>query len=809
MAHHPQHPKPVANKLAGETSPYLLQHAHNPVPWMPWGPEAFDEASRRDVPIFLSIGYATCYWCHVMERESFEDARIGALLGERFVCVKVDREERPDVDDIYMAAVQGMTGRGGWPMSVFLTPPARTGAAGAGLGLKPFYAGTYFPPEPRHGMPSFEHVIRGVADAWRDKREQVLDQAERVAEAVAERLTVEERSAPPLSRKTPDEATVTLLRLYDATWGGFGRAPKFPQPVFLDYLLDVLEHETGESARAALSTAIRGTLDRMATGGMHDQIGGGFHRYSVDERWLVPHFEKMLYDNAQLLAVYARAARVFEDGYYREVAEGIVGYARREMVSPDGAFFSAQDAEVDGREGLNYLWTPQEVREAVGARDADLAVRMFGLDKGPNFRDPHHPEEPASNVLFLAERPERFAASLGIAREAFEAARAGMTAAMLEARSKRKPPRLDDKSLAAWNGLMIGALADAAAALEKPEWLDLAARAGEFVWGRMQGADDVLMRSFRDGKAKTPAFLEDHAMLAEGFLRLHRAGKSAGRADAGAWLDRATVLVRQAQTLFGDAGTGAMYDTRPGQADLFVRARSVHDGALPSGQSVMLHALLGLGDATGDPQWREAAARLLRTMRGPIAESPVGAINATRALARLMREDAALLERAGVIGEASAAPAASSAGGPGALQPIEVYASADRVAVPRSGAGQVAIQVRIAEGWHITAHEPFAAATPEKDRLKGVGGLTVALAPGSTGLRVSVEYPEGEPLLGLGPDGPPLLVHTEAVQALITLERDGAAWSGRHILLVTYQPCTSTECLEAETVELDVAIDPE
>ncbi len=803
------HAKPVANKLSGETSPYLLQHAHNPAPWMPWGAEAFEEASRRDVPIFLSVGYATCYWCHVMERESFEDARIGALLGERFVCVKVDREERPDVDDIYMAAVQGMTGRGGWPMSVFLTPPARKGQAGAGLGLKPFYAGTYFPPEPRHGMPSFEQVIRGVSDAWRDQRAQVLDQAERVAGAVAERLSVEERRAPLLSRRTPEEATVTLLRLYDATWGGFGRAPKFPQPVFLDYLLDVLEQETGESARAALTTAIRGTLDRMAAGGMHDQIGGGFHRYSVDERWLVPHFEKMLYDNAQLLSVYARAARFFGDASYREVAEGIVGYVGREMVSPDGAFFSAQDAEVDGREGLNYLWTPSEVRAAVGGADADLAMTVFGLDKGPNFRDPHHPEEPARNVLFLADRPDRVAASLGLTPEAFQVAKRRIAGAMLAARDQRKPPRLDDKALAAWNGLMIGALAEAAGALGEPGWLDIAARAGEFVWGRMRGADEVLMRSFRDGRAKTPAFLEDHAMLGDGFVRLHRAGKSLGRADAGAWLDRATVLIRQAQTLFGDAGTGAMYDTRPGQADLFVRARSVHDGALPSGQSVMLHALVGLGDATGDPQWREAAARMLGTMRGPIAESPVGAINATRALARLLREDAALLERAGVIGEPSAVAAAQGAGAEDGLQPIEVYASADRVAAPRHGAGQVAIQVRIAEGWHITAHEPFPAATPEGARLRGVEGLTVALAPGSTGLRVRVEYPEGEPLLGLSPDGPPLLVHREAVQALVTLERDGAPWSGRHILLVRYQPCTATECLEAETVELDVAIDPE
>ncbi|MCU0689633.1 MAG: DUF255 domain-containing protein, partial [Phycisphaerales bacterium] len=345
-----------SNRLAAERSPYLLQHAHNPVDWWPWGPEALAEARRRDVPIFLSIGYSTCYWCHVMERECFENATIGRQMSEQFLCIKVDREERPDLDDVYMAAVQMLTGHGGWPMSVFLEPHT----------LKPFWAGTYFPPVPARGLPSFPQVLTRLSTAWSARRSEVLQQADSVAEALRERLALSEVTPVLVGPKHVGMAVQTLLTIFDRTDGGFGRAPKFPQPVYLDLLLTVRQHLGEEGVRAAADHALKLTLDRMATGGMFDQLAGGFHRYSVDTHWLVPHFEKMLYDQAQLLPVYAQASIIYGDPWYAQIARRIATYLRTEMTSPHGAFYSAQDAEVDGREGLNYVWTPRQITDALG-----------------------------------------------------------------------------------------------------------------------------------------------------------------------------------------------------------------------------------------------------------------------------------------------------------------------------------------------------------------------------------------------------------------------------------------------------------
>lgn len=393
------------NRLARETSPYLLQHAANPVDWFAWGPEAFEAARERGVPIFLSIGYATCYWCHVMERESFEDEGIGALMSELFVCVKVDREERPDVDDIYMAAVQAMTGRGGWPMSVFLTPPGARGKEDAGL--EPFWGGTYLPPEPRWGMASFEQTLRAIRRAWDEQRGEVLEQAARLSEHVRDALGAERASAA-IGERDCEKATRGLLSIYDRVHGGFGAAPKFPQPVFCEFLLDRLEASADEDETRAIEVSVRHTLERMALGGMYDQLGGGFHRYSVDEKWLVPHFEKMLYDNAQLLSLYARAQARWKSELFARVVKETAEYVLAEMTGNEGLFWSAQDAEVDGKEGLNYLWTAEEIEEAIG--DSELAAyakRVYGVDRGPNFRDPHHPGEPARNVLFHVEQVDK------------------------------------------------------------------------------------------------------------------------------------------------------------------------------------------------------------------------------------------------------------------------------------------------------------------------------------------------------------------------------------------------------------------
>lgn len=817
-----QHDRP-ANRLAQETSPYLLQHAHNPVAWFAWGEEAFAEARRRGVPIFLSIGYSTCYWCHVMERESFEDDAVGRLMSENFVCIKVDREERPDVDDVYMTATTAMTGRGGWPMSVFLTPPGASGPDDPGL--KPFWCGTYFPPEPRHGMPSFTQVLTALSRAWGEQRADILEQADALAAHVRERLGASDASSrAPVSigADQVSKAASALLRIFDRLHGGFGGAPgqpKFPQPVFLEFLLNALPTIADEESRAAVDAAIQTTLDRMAMGGMHDQIGGGFHRYSVDERWLVPHFEKMLYDNAQLLRVYARRAVANGDAFHRNAAEEIVAYVEREMTllegGASGGCFSAQDAEVDGREGLNYLWTPQELDEVFQAApdDAAFAKRVFGLDQGPNFRDPHHPEEPARNVLFLRVRPDALPAEFGMEPRAFFDRLMRVSGEMRAARDKRPQPRLDDKVIASWNGLMIQALADAGAALREPSWVAHAERAASFCWDNLRTPEGRLLRTWRGGRAKTSAMLEDHASLIAGFVALSRAG-----ATGAPWLDRAATLAEEAERRFGGMD-GALFDTPSDSADLLVRGRSMHDGAVPGAQSMMAHALLDLADEGGEDQWRERAAALLASMSRAIADDPVGSVNATRALLRLMRIDP---ERAARLAEARPAEAplapdaqggaagdgAAAADAEGVRTPVGVFAETDRVAVPRGGRATLAIELRIDEGWHITAHEPFAPNTSADARLPGLIGLTVRIA-GGTGIRAMIEYPPGERLAAAPGGLPALLVHTGSVRLQIVLERTGEMWSGSPTILVTYQACDDSACLAPVTVELDVAIDAE
>ncbi|MBL9030822.1 MAG: thioredoxin domain-containing protein [Phycisphaerae bacterium] len=772
------------NRLARESSPYLLQHAHNPVDWFAWGPEAFEEARRREVPIFLSVGYSTCYWCHVMERESFEDEGIGRHMSERFVCVKVDREERPDVDDAYMAAVQIMTGHGGWPMSCFLEP----------VGLRPFWCGTYFPPEPARGMPGFRQVLEGMSRAWREQRAEVLAQAEAVAESVRRHLS-ERRAPAAVGVQDVGEAAQTLLRTLDRVHGGFGGAPKFPQPVFLDLLLDTRDHAGDDATRSAVDHAIRLTLDRMALGGVRDQIAGGFHRYSVDATWTVPHFEKMLYDNAQLLATYARAARTYGDLFYARVAREIVEDVFDSLSAagvPAGAsgFFCALDAEVDGREGLNYVWTGDEVRAALSGEDAEAAVRVFGLDRGPNFRDPHHPDAPAASVLVLADRPERLADVLG-AEVGSRLDR--LRAALLAARRRRKQPRTDDKVLAAWNGLMIAALARSAALLRETmdtsAWLSAAERAAEFLLGRHVVSGELLRasRAVAGGGAHTPGFLEDYALVIQGLVELDAAGSARGRE----WLAAGRALAERAATLFRDAD-GVWFDARAGQDDLFVRPRSTHDGAIPSAGSSMVHALLGLGERTGEARWREMALEGLASLSGAIAESPVGAANAARAIVR-----AVALWPEATEGLASAGAAQGEAGGHGRArepeQPVEVYADRDRVLVGEEMPAEVTLSLRIAPGYHITSADPGAGG-------QGLSPLVIGVV-GGTGLAVYADFPKGEPLVEGGP-----MVHTGAVEIRVALERQGE-WTGRPMLVVQYQACTETECLLPTAVELAVAID--
>ncbi len=789
------------NRLIHETSPYLLQHARNPVRWFPWGKEAFEEARRRNVPIFLSVGYSTCYWCHVMERESFENEAIGAALSHAFVCVKVDREERPDVDDIYMAAVQLMTRRGGWPMSVWLTPPGARGPDDAGL--EPFYAGTYFPAEPRHGMPGLPQLIEGITHAWSSDRAQVLEQAARITEAVRDSLA-HAADASPIGESQVAQGVSMLLRMYDERDAGFGKAPKFPQPVFVQFLMDARSAIDDPAVGATVDRAIRNTLDRMALGGMYDQVGGGFHRYSTDERWLVPHFEKMLYDNAQLASLYAEAYRRSADPFDARICRETLDYVLREMTDPkSGAFYSAQDAEVNHREGQNYLWTRAQLLEALGEPDGSLAADIYGVSLGTNFRDPHHPDDPATNVLFLPMRPESLARARGEDAAEFQLKIDALDAKLLAARATRDQPHLDDKVITAWNGLMIAAFAEGARALADEKYLRAAERAAEFILSTLLAREPspILLRTFRAGTAKTPGFLEDYAMLAHGLLALHRAAAALGhsKTDRSRWLDAAREIMALAEARFADpALPGVYYDTAPGQSDLIVRTRSTHDGALPSAASFMLHNWIDLHDLTRGERDRERALASAAGMSRAIAESPVGAVNSTRALLRLLRLDPAAAAKLNPDGAADDDRVVRMDDAP-----VEIFAGAERIAVPPMGQGSAALtlELRIKPGFHINSREPG---------VEGLSPLNIEVT-GGTGVSASVKYPTGTPYIGeaLPPeDRGTLMVHSGVIRLEITLTRTSEAWSGRPLIHVTYQACDDSACFQPITAELDVAIDP-
>ena len=787
------------NRLATESSPYLRQHAHNPVDWYPWGETAFAEAKRRQVPIFLSVGYSTCYWCHVMERECFEDAAIAKLLNESFVCVKVDREERPDVDEIYMTAVQLLTRRGGWPMSVWLTPPS---ADGSSRGLEPFYAGTYFPPEPRHGMPSLPQLVGNINAAWTGDRANVVKQAEQVAAAIREHNT-REHAPVRVGERHIGLALSQLMGIHDSTNGGFGRAPKFPQPVFIDLLLDLAARIKDPALSSAVSGAARLTLDRMAMGGMYDQLAGGFHRYSTDEKWLVPHFEKMLYDNAMLASVYARSYAMTRNPMDAKIAKGTLDYVLREMRDAEtGAFYSAQDAEVDGREGLNYVWTRAQLDEALGAQDGAIAAKIFGVDRGTNFQDPHHPEDAPVNVLFLADTPEKLAESLGMSAEVFGNAWERVRRGLLEARSKRRQPATDDKVITAWNGLMIGGLADGALATEEQAYLDAAERASKFFLVNMRTQTRGLFRTYRDTKAKTAGFLEDYAFLIQGLLKVHLANALFVRADT-RYLAGAEELTEIALERFGSADApGVLFDTRDGQADLIVRSRNASDGAMPSAQGVMLHNLMDLYLITRRDEYFEKAALLAAALSSDINDSPLNSVNSTRALLRLLVARPTALDHLPQPPEKAAA--GGGTGGGAAIDtdsPVQVLAGTDRVTLPAAGAAvELKLKLTIDEGFHINAHEPG---------VEGMIGLTVR-AEGGTGVTVETAYPTGKAYTGGAlPEGEgPLLVHAGEVELTVKLSRNAEAFRGRPMLTLTYQACTDRACLAPETVSLDVAIDP-
>jgi len=575
------------NRLANETSPYLLQHAHNPVDWFPWGEEAFAKARAEDMPVFLSIGYSACHWCHVMERESFEDASVAAILNERFVSIKVDREERPDVDSIYMQAVQMMTGHGGWPMSMFLTPDGR-----------PFYAGTYFPPDSRYGMPSFRQVITQLSDAYRSRRGDIETAGNEIRAALNAGVggvaaAASEGATPAVTHAALDAAAARIVQNYDRVHGGFGGAPKFPPSMTLDFLMQVAWRKDDPGLREVIVH----TLTKMARGGMYDQVGGGFHRYSTDAQWLVPHFEKMLYDNALLARLYVRAWQWTRDPFFARIANEILGFVTREMTSPNGAFFSTLDADSEGEEGKFYVWSRAEVMEILGADEGRVFCALYDVTDRGNWE--------GKNILNVPRDPESVAADAGITADQLADIAARGKCKLYGVRSQRIWPGRDEKLLAGWNGWMLAAFAEACIAFDRHA--DVVRKNADFLLTRID-ANGRLTRH-----AKINGLLEDYAGVAWGLTLAYEA------VHERRYLDAARQLTDQILARFADEANGGFFDTPLDHEELIARPKDLFDNATPGGNSVACDVLLRLALYFGEPSYAEAATRTIESLL-PVAE---------------------------------------------------------------------------------------------------------------------------------------------------------------------------------------------
>jgi uncharacterized protein YyaL (SSP411 family) len=574
----------MTNRLAQETSPYLLQHRENPVDWYPWGPEALARASAEDMPILLSVGYSACHWCHVMERESFEDEETAAYMNEHFVCVKVDREERPDVDAIYMEAVQSMSGHGGWPMTVFLDPEG-----------VPFYGGTYFPPDESRGMPSLRMVMEAVVDAFERKREEIRERAAGTKARLGAVGLIEPRPERPEASEL-EAAIATLLARADRERGGFGDAPKFPPASALELLLARGEHEVVER-----------TLDAMAAGGIYDQIGGGFARYAVDAVWLVPHFEKMLYDNALLAGAYLHGWQALGHERYRRICEETLDWMLREMRGPEGGFYSALDADSEGEEGRFYVWTPEQIRELLGEQ-AQAVIEFYGVSERGNFE--------GANILHRAQGVE--APEPEMLTEARQV--------LYEARAKRVWPGLDDKRLTSWNALAIGALAEAGAVLGREDYLEAARQCADFVLDTLSDENGRLLRTYKDGDARLNAYLEDHAFLLEALLTLYETTFEPR------WFERARALADEAIARFGDPERGGFFSTSADHEQLIARRKEIGDHPIPSGNSAAARGLLRLGALTGEREYERQAESVFALFAKTATEHPESFAHLLRAL---------------------------------------------------------------------------------------------------------------------------------------------------------------------------------
>jgi uncharacterized protein YyaL (SSP411 family) len=589
-------PPRKANRLAGETSPYLLQHAHNPVDWYPWGPEALATAKAQNKPIFLSVGYSACHWCHVMERESFENPEIAALMNEHFVNIKVDREERPDLDQIYMSAVMAITGHGGWPMSVFLTPDC-----------KPFFGGTYFPPDDARGMAGFPRVLRSVQQAWHDRRAEIAESAAQMTEQLRTYGALPQGGTATLDYKLLDQAARTTMRAFDALHGGFGHAPKFPHPMDLRVLL---RHHARTGDDQALHI-VRHTLEKMARGGIYDHLGGGFARYATDDRWLVPHFEKMLYDNALLSSVYLEAYQLTRDPDFGRVARETMDYVLGRMTGPEGAFFSTEDADSEGVEGKYYVWSLAEVAEILGADRAKTFCYVYDVTAQGNWE--------GHNILNLPRTIGQAARLLGRDLVDLVSELAQSRQELLAVRQERVPPGQDTKILVSWNGLMLSPLAEGGRILKDERYLDAASRAAGFILDHLRRDDGRLLHTYKDGLAKLDAYVDDYANLIDGLTRLYEA------TGEPRWIESALKLARIMIDEFADSEAGGFFFTGAHHEPLIARQKDIHDNATPSGNGMAATALVRLGALTGRQDLSSAGQKALESIHETLERQPAAA----------------------------------------------------------------------------------------------------------------------------------------------------------------------------------------
>ena len=735
------------NRLIHETSPYLLLHAHNPVDWYPWDNEALARAKKENKLIFLSVGYSTCYWCHVMEREVFSNPEIAAMMNKDFINIKIDREERPDLDEIYMTATQLLTQRGGWPNSVFLTPD-----------LKPFYAGTYFPPTDVPGRPGFPTILDAVHEAWVTREVEVIESANQVSDTIelATSRGFRALTATPLDRSLTTAALDYLRTTYSEAYGGFGGAPKFPSPANLEFLLSEYERRSGEhpskntppTENESLLKMVTYTLDMMAYGGMYDQIGGGFHRYSVDEKWLVPHFEKMLYDNAQLAKVYLQAHQLTQEPRYRRIAEEIFSFVFREMTAPEGGFYAALDAETDAEEGKYYVWTADEIQKILGKKRSARFAGVYGVDKGPNFE--------GKNVLYVPN-----GAAAEDALKEVESAREKL----LTARFDREYPLLDTKIIVNWNGLMIDALAYGYQVLGKEQYLLAASKAAQFILDTLKKPDGELCHTYTAGVVKQDVYLDDYAFFVRGLLGLYQA---TGEQQ---WLDSAKRLTDAMIQLFWDDKNGGFYYTKADAEHLIVRTKKPYDSAIPSGNAVAIANLLAFGT-----DYRSYAEETLQIFAQSMSQSPSSFMYMHFALNRFLTS-----------GEKS-----------DEVEPLIVSATA-KVNAENKGVYDVMLQLNIAEGWHMNANPAG------QDNLIPT---TITVNTDTPFEILDVAYPKGRSTR-FEFSNEPLNVYEEGLTIPLQLKQKPNMKPDKDVsitLQLTYQLCNETECLLPQTLDIPLEV---